>query len=80
MPQSLTLAAALAGLVLSSGAVASPKDSAPAVPASAPDGAQPKAKETRYCVVSTVTGSRIPVKECKTRKDWLAEGFDPLNP
>ena len=34
----------------------------------------------RYCIVDTVTGSRIPVKECRTRADWLKQGFDPLDP
>ncbi len=44
-----------------------------------PDSAQatPKA-EQRYCVVYDVTGSHIRRKECKTRKEWLAEGMDPL--
>ncbi|MFA5963982.1 MAG: hypothetical protein WC804_08200 [Sphingomonas sp.] len=39
--------------------------------------AKPK-PEQRFCVVSEVTGTRIPKKTCKTRKAWLAEGFDPL--
>jgi hypothetical protein len=34
----------------------------------------------RYCVVDTITGSRVPVKQCRTRADWLKEGFDPLDP
>lgn len=33
----------------------------------------------RYCVVDQITGSRVPHKVCKTRKEWLDEGFDPLN-
>ena len=36
------------------------------------------AKPTRYCIVETFTGSRIPVKQCQSREDWLARGFDPL--
>ena len=37
--------------------------------------------QTKYCVVDTVTGSRIPQKVCKTRAAWMREdGFDPLNP
>jgi hypothetical protein len=39
--------------------------------------AQPdSAKETqkRYCVVDTVTGSRIPLKVCKSKKEWEDEG------
>lgn len=34
--------------------------------------------KTRYCVMETLTGSRIPSKACKTRAEWLVEGFDPL--
>jgi hypothetical protein len=36
------------------------------------------AKPVRYCVVETLTGSRIPVKECQTRRNWIVRGFDPL--
>lgn len=36
------------------------------------------AKPVRYCVIETMTGSRIPVKQCQSREDWLAQGFDPL--
>ncbi|MES2042329.1 MAG: hypothetical protein V4475_00535 [Pseudomonadota bacterium] len=35
--------------------------------------------DRRYCVVEELTGSRLPHKICKTRKEWLAEGFDPLD-
>jgi hypothetical protein len=46
---------------------------------SVPRTEQPKPKaEQRFCVVSDVTGSRIAHKVCKTRKEWLAEDFDPL--
>jgi hypothetical protein len=34
-------------------------------------------KETRYCMQSGLTGTRIPVRECHTRKEWLALGVDP---
>ena len=33
---------------------------------------------TKYCIVDTVTGSHIPKKTCLTRKEWLAQGVDPL--
>jgi hypothetical protein len=37
--------------------------------------------QTKYCIVDTVTGSRIAKKVCKTRDAWMREdGFDPLNP
>lgn len=32
----------------------------------------------RYCLVETPTGSHIQRKTCKTRADWLVDGFDPL--
>jgi hypothetical protein len=35
-------------------------------------------KAKRYCVEDTVTGSRLPRRSCRTREEWLAEGFDPL--
>jgi hypothetical protein len=79
----LTLAAtALTGLAMSSGAVAGKPKEAPQAPAaSAPaTDATPAAKETKYCVVSTPLGSHIRQKECRTRKQWMADGFDPLNP
>lgn len=38
------------------------------------------AKAKRYCVVQAVTGSRIPLKVCNIREDWLKQGFDPLAP
>ena len=34
--------------------------------------------KTKYCIVESVTGSRIPVKTCATRDEWLGRGFDPL--
>ena len=37
--------------------------------------------QKRYCVVDTITGSRIEQKVCKTREAWMREdNFDPLNP
>ena len=33
---------------------------------------------TRYCVVDTLTGSHVRQKICRTRKEWLGQGFDPL--
>lgn len=78
----LTFAAtALTGLALSSGAIAGMPKDVPAPEATAPatdTAAQPAAKEQKYCVRDTTTGSRIPLKVCKTRKEWKAEGFDPL--
>lgn len=40
-----------------------------------------KAQDQRlYCVKTLLTGSRIAHRECKTRAQWLRDGFDPLNP
>ena len=76
----LFAAGAAAALVqaLPAMAAAGPREpAAGATPAASPS---PTA-EKRYCVVDTVTGSRIPEKVCKTRKQWIDENqFDPLNP
>ena len=46
----------------------------------AESGAAPEAKAaTKYCIVDTVTGSHIQKKTCLTRKEWLAQGVDPLD-
>lgn len=37
--------------------------------------------QTKYCIVDTVTGTRIAKRVCKTRDAWMREvGFDPLKP
>lgn len=36
--------------------------------------------KTKYCVVDAATGSRIPLKVCRTREEWLDRGFDPTAP
>lgn len=42
---------------------------------------RPQATEKKYCVVAVVTGSRIPLRTCKTRDQWMRDDdFDPLNP
>jgi len=51
-----------------------------AVPAPRATPAAESTSQPKYCVVDTVTGSRIPQKVCKTREAWMREdGFDPLN-
>lgn len=35
-------------------------------------------KQKLYCVVETLTGSRLRTKDCRTREQWIATGFDPL--
>ncbi|WP_394653042.1 hypothetical protein [uncultured Sphingomonas sp.] len=57
-----------------------PVDALAATGATAATAPQPKTvqKPTLYCIRDTVTGSRIPRKSCKTRVEWMAQGFDPL--
>jgi hypothetical protein len=38
-----------------------------------------RAKKTRYCVQTELTGSRLTRKVCQTREAWLAQDFDPLD-
>lgn len=77
------VSAALVGLAITTGAsAADPKDSATpdaiATPAAKP--ARAGVADPKYCVVDILTGSRIAKKVCKTRREWMAEGVDPLNP
>lgn len=37
--------------------------------------AKPKTTK-KYCIVDTITGSRVSKKVCKTREEWEAEGVD----
>jgi hypothetical protein len=83
MIKSLFAAAALAGMALSTAATAEPNDPVAATPPAANESAPtaaPKA-EQKYCIVETLTGSRIRQKTCKTRGEWMKENsFDPLAP
>ena len=72
-------AAAVIAVGLATTAQAETKPGTPAPSASAPAKAKP-VKDTRYCVQGTVTGSRIRPEDCRTRAEWLKEGFDPLDP
>lgn len=49
-----------------------------AAPAAAPRAATRAAKPTKYCIEWNETGLRIPRSECRTREQWLKDGFDPL--
>lgn len=55
-------------------------DILPAASAAAANSSQPAKvrKPTQYCVRGTYTGSRIPREVCRTRAEWMIEGFDPL--
>ena len=75
-------AAALAAFVMANMPVSAnghqpPSDAKPGARETPSAGPSP---QTRYCIVDTITGSRIAKRECKTRDAWMREdGFDPLN-
>ncbi len=67
--------ASLAAVMMSNGAIPGPAPvTQPATTTSA------KATAKQYCVRTTRTGSRMAQTICRTRKDWMARGFDPLAP
>jgi hypothetical protein len=71
------IAAALAatpGAALTTTANASAR---PQADAPAPSATSKARKPTQYCVEGSLTGTRIPTRECHTRSEWLALGFDP---
>jgi hypothetical protein len=41
--------------------------------------AQAAPTKKRYCVVQEVTGSRMPVKTCKSKEEWEALGVELPN-
>ncbi|PKP90886.1 MAG: hypothetical protein CVT77_13720 [Alphaproteobacteria bacterium HGW-Alphaproteobacteria-16] len=51
----------------------------PTTPAPEPAAKVKQVKETKYCVVEVPTGTRIPRKDCRTRAEWMSEGYDPLD-
>ena len=55
---------------------------APTVPAPAPNGVviDPATDTRRVCVVDKVTGRLTEVRVCKERREFVADGFDPLAP
>lgn len=69
---------ALAGLMLAP-ASAPEKPAAPQPSETPIVAATPAAKPTNYCVVDTTTGTRIHRKTCRTRAEWMRQGFDPLD-
>ena len=66
--------------------VSAPVSARDARPTTSPEptaeNARPRAEASRvkYCVMDETTGSRIARKICRTREEWLSEGFDPLAP
>lgn len=78
-------AAAFAGLLLSTTVSVSAAPRQPQTNEAAPSADQPKDKdaaksERKYCVSDTRPASHIAQRVCKTRTEWMAQGFDPLNP
>ena len=76
MFKGFTAAVFAVGLAATAHAETKPGTPAPAAQAS-PD-AKP-GKDMRYCVQGTVTGTRLVRKDCRTRAEWMASGFDPLD-
>lgn len=73
---------AIAAACIAVPAVAQPQPTTgePTVAAPAQRGGSPaRVNDTRYCVTNEVTGSRLRRKECRTRAQWLAFGYDPLD-
>jgi len=67
--------------IAGSAQAAGPRPAADTAPATSATPTATPSPQTKYCIVDTVTGSRIPKKVCKTRDAWMREdGFDPLNP
>jgi len=52
---------------------------APAFAAQRGDPDQPRitydAKHDKFCISQMVTGSRLPVQDCRTKEDWAKEGL-----
>lgn len=74
---------AIAALATTAGSAqaAGPSPAGDAAPAANATPAAERSPQTKYCIVDTVTGSRIAKKVCKTRDAWMREdGFDPLSP
>jgi hypothetical protein len=71
------IAAAAALTLAGTATAAEPK---PPVPAAAPTAGAGAGVATsgdkRYCIVETLTGSRVPTKVCKTKREWRAQGVD----
>jgi uncharacterized membrane protein len=71
-------AAMIAAAVLVAGATAPAYAADP--DADAPKAAAKVEKEKKYCVVDTLTGSRVQKKICRTRAEWIARtGSSPAD-
>ncbi|WP_230482229.1 hypothetical protein [Sphingomonas sp. Leaf21] len=79
MLMTLMIATTLATATSGREPVASPVPSPTAATIVAERSPSPMASSaTRYCVVDTLTGSRIPTRVCRTADEWIArEGAVP---
>lgn len=78
-------AAAFAGLLLTTASVSAaprqPQNTNEATASTeAPKDTKDAKTERKYCVADTRPASHITQRVCKTRTEWMAQGFDPLNP
>jgi len=78
-------AAAFAGLLLATTTSVSalprqPQNTNETVPSADQPKDKDAAKDRKYCVTDTRPASHITQRVCKTRTEWMAQGFDPLNP
>jgi hypothetical protein len=72
--------AAALTMIAGSAQAAEPRTAGDAAPAARATPTAESTAQPKYCVVDTITGSRIERKICKTREAWMREdGFDPLN-
>jgi hypothetical protein len=72
-----TLALAMIANPASAGGRQPPEEATPTARAT-PAKARPA---KRYCLVYSITGSRIQRTVCKTRDEWMRdENFDPIDP
>ena len=70
---------AVAALAFAAPALASGPDGATAANGTVPEVSHAKPNpQQRVCVVFNITGSILPQKTCKTRKEWAAAGVDPF--
>ena len=71
------ITALAAAAVLATAANAAPTSVNPVAPRTQTGSAPKATAEKQYCINSTMTGSRLPQTTCRTRRAWMADGFDP---
>lgn len=76
--------AAFAGLLLTATSASAlprqPQNTNEATPSAEAPKDKAVKPERKYCVSDTPPGSHITQRVCKTRTEWMNQGFDPLNP